>query len=85
AKKTEGVKPDSASNQLAMSPPTTEELKELQDIVQGKAKLSVDKVKQARQKALISMMTGRASADGDTPAKKGVRFDDQEGGKPPDS
>lgn len=85
AKKTEGAHPESTPNEAAMSPPTTAELKELQDIVQGKAKLSEDKEKRARQKALITIMTGDASADGGSPAKKGVRFDDQEGGKPPES
>jgi hypothetical protein len=79
AKKSDSAVPQSAPDGTALSPPTTEELKELQDIVQGNTKLSDDKDKRARQKALIRMMTGGGDADKGIPAKKGVRFDDQEG------
>lgn len=64
-------------HETAAKPPTSEELVELQAIVERKAKLSDDPDKRERQKALIRMMTGSGNGDEPMPATKGVRFDDE--------
>jgi hypothetical protein len=58
-------------------PPTADELTELQDILSGKAELSDDKTKRARQKELIKMVTGGGGGKDEPSAKKGVSFADE--------
>lgn len=68
----------------SISPPTADELTKLKNILAGKAELSVDKAKRARQKELIKMVTAGGSndglKDGFSSRKKGVRFDDEVSG-----
>lgn len=65
----------SSASEILVEPPTEEELVELQAILQGKSKLSEDKGKRSRQKALIKMITS-GGEKGPVPTRKEVRFTD---------